>query len=325
MRPCASVMSLAEARWNAEVQRMIRTLEPYLPYAAVPLGLYGLYKLLCYFTPGPQHQRRLDLRNRTVLITGASSGLGRALAFVFYQRGAKLILVARSIDKLQELCIELQAEGEKKGWRNEHKPDFRFLDLAELTDESTTEKQLAEIRGLALNGGRIDVLVNNAGLAHRGTCTGTKLSVQQQVMNVNFLGQVAITKALYANIPDDGAIVTIGSVQSKAYMDALRCEERPQLQILFVNVSYINTGFGSRGLTHDARTVEKEDANQQKGYAPEFVAKRVVGALESRQTELILAPLVHKLAIYMRLFTPNLLFWLLHRRGQKLLKEEKVE
>jgi NADPH:quinone reductase-like Zn-dependent oxidoreductase len=57
-----------------------------LPYAIVPIGLYGIYKFLSYCVPGPQHQSKLRLEDRTVLITGASSGLGRALAFVFYQK-----------------------------------------------------------------------------------------------------------------------------------------------------------------------------------------------------------------------------------------------
>ena len=59
---------------------------PYFAWIAAPLGVYALYKLLCRCVPGPQHQRRLNLRNRTVVITGASAGLGRALAFVFYER-----------------------------------------------------------------------------------------------------------------------------------------------------------------------------------------------------------------------------------------------
>jgi len=327
---------------NEELQRVVTVVQPYLPYAIAPIGLYGLYKLLCYCVPGPQHQPKLRLKDRTVLITGASSGLGRALAFVFYQRGAKLILTARSIDKLQELCTELETEGKKNGWTNEHKPEFRYLDLAELSDDNQAQKQLDEIRSLGLNGGRIDVLVNNAGLTHRGTCTNTNVSVQKQIMEVNLFGQIAVTKALYDSIPDDGAILTIGSLQSRiavpyrsaysaskhaiqAYMDCLRCEARPQLQILFVNVSYINTGFGSRALTKDGSKHNQEDYNQKKGYAPEYVAKNVVEALENRQTELILAPFVQRLAMILRLFAPNLLFWVLHRRGQKLLEHEKVD
>ena len=108
-------------------------------------------------------------------------------------------------------------------------------------------------------------------------------------------------------------------------MDALRCESRPSLQLLSVNVGYINTGFGSRGLTADGARVGTEDENQKRGYAPDYAARRIVDALESRATELVLAPLLHRLVLVLRLFTPNLLFWLLHRRGQKLLEHEKPE
>lgn len=62
-----------------------------------------------------------------------------------------------------------------------------------------------------------------------------------------------------------------------------------------------------------------------KGYAPEYVAKNVVKALENRETELVLAPFIQRLAMILRLFAPNLLFWILHRRGQKLLEHEKVD
>jgi dehydrogenase/reductase SDR family protein 7B len=124
-------------------------------------------------------------------------------------------LTARSIDKLQKLCVELEEEGHKNGWKNQNKPEFRYLDLAELTDDEQTQRQMDEIRSLALNSGRIDVLVNNAGLTHRGTCINTKISVQKQVMDVNLFGQIAVTKAIYNAIPDDGAIVTIGSMQSR--------------------------------------------------------------------------------------------------------------
>jgi hypothetical protein len=63
-------------------------IQPYLPYVVVPLGIYSVYKILCRLIPGPHHQQRLVLRDKTVLITGASSGLGRALAFEFYKKAS---------------------------------------------------------------------------------------------------------------------------------------------------------------------------------------------------------------------------------------------
>lgn len=71
---------------SEEFRRFLTAIRPYFPYLIAPIGLYGVYKLFCYSVPGPHHQPKLHLRDRTVLITGASSGLGRALAFVFYQQ-----------------------------------------------------------------------------------------------------------------------------------------------------------------------------------------------------------------------------------------------
>uniref|UniRef100_A0A183CDJ5 Tubulin beta chain n=1 Tax=Globodera pallida TaxID=36090 RepID=A0A183CDJ5_GLOPA len=221
---------------------------PFLPYAFAPFGVYGVYKLLNYLIRAPQ--KKLELRNKTVLIVGASSGLGRTLAFQFYSKGAKLILTARSIDKLKALCGELIQWGEENGIRNVHMPVYRYLDLSELNGDGMT--QIRELCTFAIDGKTIDVLVNNAGLSSRGSCSETSMTVYRRLMEVNFFGFVAITRALLDCIPDDGAILNINSIQGRvalpyrspyssskhaiqAFFDSLRGEERPQLQILTVN------------------------------------------------------------------------------------------
>ena len=103
----------------------------------IPAGLYVLPKLLSALVPGPHRKPKLNFKDKTVLITGiffaseglnclilgASSGLGGALAFEFFARGANLILTARSIDKLKELCEELKGSKIK----NRHEPVYRKL------------------------------------------------------------------------------------------------------------------------------------------------------------------------------------------------------
>ena len=68
------------------VQYIKNSVVPYWPLAAVPIGLIGVSKLLTWLIPGAHNNPKFDLRDKTVLITGASSGLGKALAFEFYKR-----------------------------------------------------------------------------------------------------------------------------------------------------------------------------------------------------------------------------------------------
>ncbi|VDK24428.1 unnamed protein product [Anisakis simplex] len=160
---------MMEMVWQRAAQ-MLALVRPYLRVLLLPAGAYTLYRLIPALIPGPQHQSKLVVRNRTVLITGASSGLGRELAIKFYREGAKLILTARSIDKLKELCEELK---QMQDVENENEPVYEYLDICDANGFN-------EIVSLAKQQ-PIDVLVNNAGLSMRGTCKDTSMQVYRQV------------------------------------------------------------------------------------------------------------------------------------------------
>lgn len=151
-------------------RNVIATIRPYIHYIVLPVGLYAASRFLCSLIPGPHHRSKLDLRNRVVLITGASSGLGRELAICFYRKGAKVILTARSIDKLKELCEELKS---LPNVTNMNEPIYKYLDISD-------PNSVVELVSLAVNQ-RIDVLVNNAGLSMRGSCKDTSMDVHRQV------------------------------------------------------------------------------------------------------------------------------------------------
>lgn len=68
---------------------------------------------------------------------------------------------------------------------------------------------------MAIDGETIDILVNNAGISNRGSCQSTTIDVQRRIMEVNYFGTIALTQILLDAIPSDGAIVTIGSLQSR--------------------------------------------------------------------------------------------------------------
>uniref|UniRef100_A0AAF5HYZ8 Dehydrogenase/reductase SDR family member 7B n=1 Tax=Strongyloides stercoralis TaxID=6248 RepID=A0AAF5HYZ8_STRER len=307
-----------------QIQEYLQNIQnnPLCAWLAISAGLFGITKALLYAIPGPHHQSTLNVRDRTVLITGASSGLGKALAYKFYKEGAKVIVTARSIDKLKSLCDELIDCNERYKWGNKHTPDYGYLDLADAKDDSIKDLVKKSITG------------NKIGLSNRGSCRDTSLKVQRDVMEINYFGHVAVTKNLIDFIPDDGAIVVISSLQGKiaipyrsaysaskhaiqAFFDSMRGEERPNLQILVVSAGYMNTGFGSRAVDTQGIPVNVEDENQKKGYSPELCADYVYNALIKRKSELIIAPLIHRIAIFIRWFSPNLYFWVTYMRSKK--------
>uniref|UniRef100_A0A1I7WST5 NAD(P)-binding protein n=1 Tax=Heterorhabditis bacteriophora TaxID=37862 RepID=A0A1I7WST5_HETBA len=227
-------------------------------------------RLVGHLLPGPHHLPTLHFKDKTVLITGASSGLGASLAFELYKSGAKLILTARRVENLKELCESLK----RRHTSNPYEPEYRHLDITNISD-------VESLRSLAIDGSTIHVLINNSGISMRGSVVDTPVSIHKQLMETNYFGHVAVTRALLSAIPDEGCIIATSSVQGKlpvpyrsaytaskhafqAFFDTLRCESRPQLHILVVSAGYINTGFGSRALDTEGRPIGEEDENQRR-------------------------------------------------------------
>jgi len=191
---------------------------------------------------------------------------------------------------------------------------------------------LDDVKAFALND-RIDVLVNNAGISMRGSCQATPLDIHRRVFEVNYFGQVAITRGLLDLIPEDGAILVIGSIQGRiavpfrsaysaskhalqAFFDSLRGENR-DLHILMVSAGYIDTELGTRAL----RSSNEEETKRSDAMNVDDAARDIVEALIHRQTDLILAPIGSKMGIFLRWFAPDLVYWIMRRRAQK---EEKM-
>ncbi|VIO89401.1 Dehydrogenases, short chain protein 30, putative [Brugia malayi] len=332
--PFITITNIITSQMDQSSERatnLIAAIKPYIHYVVLPVGLYAANRFFRFLIPGPQHRSKLDLRDRAVLITGASSGLGRELAICFYRRGAKVILTARSIDKLKELCEELKS---LQDVINNNEPVYKYLDI-------TDPNGVVELVSFAINQ-RIDVLINNAGLSMRGSCKDTSMDVHRQVMEVNYFGHVAITKALLDYIPEDGAIVYISSVQGRiavpyrssysaskhaaqAFFDCLRTEERFKTQILVVSATYLNTGFGRRALTTEGKPMDKDDLNQANGLTPSYAAECIINALINRNTELILAPLSHRFAIFLQtLLIGNGKFQFCNSRGYIKINQSKL-
>jgi len=153
--------------------------------------------------------KRVDLKGKVVLVTGASSGLGRASCFAFCRRQCRLILCSRRLDELTKLREELETfAAERCGYELE--AELLPFDITQLDDVALALSQV-----ISSFGRRIDILINNAGVSFRGRFEETGVAVFQLVMQVNFMGQVALTKAVLPFMLEAGGghIVGIGSLQ----------------------------------------------------------------------------------------------------------------
>ncbi|XP_059003899.1 dehydrogenase/reductase SDR family member 7B isoform X1 [Mustela lutreola] len=299
-----------------------------LPLLFGCVGVFGLFKLL------QRVRMKAYLRNAVVVITGATSGLGRECARVFYAAGAKLVLCGRNQEALEELTKELSASLATKV--QTHKPYTVTFDL---TDPGAIVTATAEILQCF---GHVDVLINNAGISYRGTIVDTTTDVDKKVMETNYFGPIALTKALLPSMIKrrQGHVVAISSIQGKisipfrsayaaskhatqAFFDCLRAEmEQYEIEVTVISPGYIHTNLSLNAVTADGSTYGVMDKSTAQGRSPAEVARDVLAAVGKKKKDVILGDLLPSLAIYLRTLAPGLFFSLMASRARKERKSK---
>jgi dehydrogenase/reductase SDR family member 7B len=232
-------------------------------------------------------------QDKVVWITGASSGIGAALAGAFAARGATLVLSARCRDRLdaaRTACVHAE--------RHRVLP----LDLTESAAITTAADSVLRQQG------RVDVLVNNGGLTQRSLAKDTRLEVDRCIMETNYFGAVALTKAVLPFMLDrrSGDIVVVSSLvghfstplrsayaASKhalhGFFDALRAEVYTDgLHVMLVCPGFIRTDISLRALTADGTPQGSMDAGQATGLAPEECAAQILAGLDRDKDEIVI-------------------------------------
>lgn len=278
-----------------------------------------------------EKEKRAALNNKVVMITGASSGLGEALAHTFYRCGCKIILVARRKEELERVKKDLTDISAAVT----HVPIILSLDLTE--NESLRDKVTKIINVYD----RIDILINNAGVSHRGTVSDTDIEVHKKLMFVNYFSQLALNNIVlpYMIKQNSGHIVSISSVQGRiaipyrsayaaskhalqAWYDCARAELHDKnIYFTVVNPGYIKTSLSYNALTGGGQVYGVMDATTENGYEPEYVAECILRSVLEQEKEITIAPFTSKAAIVLRTLFPSVYFYIMKQRAKKGAKQ----
>ena len=266
-----------------------------LPLLFGCLGIFSLFRLL------QRIRSKAYLRNAVVVVTGATSGLGRECAKVFHAAGAKLVLCGRNVKALEELSRELA--GSSQG--QTHQPFVVTFDLA---DPGTIAAAAAEILQCF---GYVDVLINNAGISYRGTISDTIVDVDRKVMEINYFGPVALTK--------DSA----SKHATQAFFDCLRAEmEEANIKVTVISPGYIHTNLSVNAVTADGSRYGALDKNTAQGRSAAEVAQDVFDAVGKKKKDVLLTDFVPSMAVYIRTLAPGLFFRIMASRARKERKSK---
>jgi short-subunit dehydrogenase len=246
--------------------------------------------------------------DKAVIVTGASTGIGRETALAFAAAGARVVAAARNAAQLQELAGE------------------RILAVPTDITRDDDVKRLVETTLERF--GRVDILVNNAGFGIRATVENTAFEDAHRLMEVNFFGVLRCTQAVLPHMKKQGRgqIVNVGSVLSllatprnsiycaskfavRALSDSLRIELRGTgIDVILIMPGYTDTPF----FENQVRYGGPVRIGPMKGVHPRTVARAILRACARRKREIVLT-IPGKFGAFLKRWCPRFLDWTLTR------------
>lgn len=260
----------------------------------------------------------MTFSHQIIWITGASSGIGEALAYAFARQGATLVLSSRraiELERVRRACERSEAHA------------CVVLDLAR---SETFASAVAEVLARF---GRIDVLINNAGISQRARALDTAAAVERAIMEIDYFGPIALTKAVLPSMLDrrSGRVVVVSSVMGyvgtpnrssyaaakhalHGYFDSLRAElSRSGVGVTLACPGYVRTAVSANALGPNGEKHQKMDAAQRRGISPERCATAIVRAVARGRNEIAVGGW-EVAGIYLQRFVP----WLFARIAARM-------
>ena len=259
----------------------------------------------------------MDLSNRLVWITGASSGIGEALAYELAGRGARLVLSSRREEELERVRAAC-----------EH-PEHHDIVPLDLADPESLE---AAARAVLERHGHVDFMVHNGGISQRSLAREADMGVVRRLMEVDYFGTVALTKALLPSMRQrgEGRFVVVTSLVGKVgtplrsgysaakhalhgYFESLRAEEHESgVRVTMVCPGFIRTRVTYNALTADGTPQDSMDRAQENGMSPEECATKIARAMEKERAEVLVGGW-ERVAVLAWRFCPPLYRFLIRR------------
>lgn len=251
-------------------------------------------------------------QDKVVWITGASSGIGKEIAIQCAKFGAKVVLSARNESKLFEVKEELQSK------------DMHFVLPLDLEQNDRFDLLVDKVISKF---GRIDFLFNNGGLSQRSEASETPISVDRRIMEINYFGNIALTKAILPLFQkqQSGHIIVISSIAGKfgfylrsaysaskhalqGFYESLLLEEKKNnINVLLAYPGKINTPISTNALTKEGKAHGVMDHNQKTGMPVEECVSKLLKAVEKNKKEVLIGNKEIK-AVTLKRFLPKL-FW----------------
>ncbi|MET6990424.1 SDR family oxidoreductase [Sediminicola arcticus] len=249
--------------------------------------------------------------DKIIWITGASSGIGEALSYQLSKLGCKLVISARNQEQLLKV---------KNKCNYPERIHILPLDLADYKNmEEKVQQAISDV-------GRIDMLINNAGISQRSLIMDTDIDVYKKLMDINYLGTVALTKAILPHFiaQGNGHFVTVTSLMGKfgspyrsgycgakhalhGFFDVLRMEhEKDGIQVTLICPGFVNTKVAINALTGNGKSQLSNDLATEKGLDPVIFAKKMIHAITNQKFEANIGRW-EVAGVYLKRFIPKLL------------------
>ncbi len=249
-------------------------------------------------------------KETVVWITGASSGIGEALVKAVNATGAKVIISSRRQSELERVKSECPY------------PENIEIVTLDLADAQSIPEKAAKASSLFK---KIDILINNGGISQRDLAINTKLEVDRKLMEVNYFGTIALTKAVLPGMIEQkkGHIVVISSAVGiistpfrssyaaakhalHGFFDSLRSEVfKNNIHVSIACPGFIRTQISVNALVGDGSKQNTMDEAQANGMSPEECAKKILKSVTRNKEEVYIGGLKEVAGIYLKRFLPG--------------------